>query len=58
MLTNVIVMQSEDEVEVWGCVTRLCLAHPNFSYHYLKGLKFPFSYMGWNFRKIKYNEKN
>ena len=57
MLTNVIVMQKEDEVEVWGCVTRLCLVHTNFSYHYLKGKKFPFNYKGWEFKKVKYNKK-
>ena len=57
MLTNVIVMQKDDEVEVSGCITRICLAHPEFSYHYLKGLKFPFNYKGWSFKKVKYNKK-
>ena len=57
MLTNVIVIQKEDEVEVHGCLTRICLIHKDFSYHYLKGKKFPFSYKGWDFRKVKYNKK-
>jgi len=50
-------MQKDDEVEVWGCVTRLCLVHTGFSYHYLKGKKFPFNYKGWEFKKVKYNKK-
>ena len=54
MIKNVIVMQKDDEVEVWGCITKICLVHKNFSYHYLKGLKFPFEYKGWKFIKTKY----
>jgi hypothetical protein len=50
-MKNVIVIQKDDKVEVYGCLTRLCLLNPGFSYHYLRSLKFPFNMYGWRFTK-------
>ena len=55
MQNQVIVIQREDYQEVWGRLTKICKAHPEFSYHYLKGKKYPFEYKGWSFKKLKYN---
>lgn len=46
-----------DKHEVWGALTNICDAHPNFSYTYLVKKKFPFEYKGWIFKKVKYNSK-
>ena len=54
-MRNVIVMQKDDEVEVWGSITRICKHHKDFKYGYVKHLKFPFEYKGWRFIKVKYN---
>lgn len=54
MNKRVIILQKRDEVEVWGCITKICFAHEDFSYHYLKGKKFPFDYKGWRFTKVTY----
>lgn len=51
---NVIVMQKDDVIEVWGSITRISLKHKDFKYGYLKHLKFPFTYKGWRFIKTKY----
>lgn len=54
---NVIVIWSEDALEVWGTITDLAEAHPDFSYSTLKSKKFPFTYKGWRFVKVKYKTK-
>ena len=56
MNKNVIIMQQDDQVEVWGCITKICIAHPDFSYHYIKSKKFPFEYKGWKFIKTPYRK--
>ena len=53
-MKNVIVMQREDQIQVWGCMTKICLYNPGFKYHSLKGKKFPFNYKGWRFVKVPY----
>mgnify|MGYP000921801470 CR=1 FL=1 len=56
MIKNVIIIQREDEVEVYGCITKICLAHEDFKYHTLKGMKFPFEYKGREFKKLPYRK--
>lgn len=56
MIKNVIIIQRDDEIEVYGCLTKICFAHKDFSYHFLKGKKFPFEYKGWEFKKLPYRK--
>lgn len=50
-----IVLQKDDEVELYTTLTNVVKAHKDFSYYYLRGLKFPFEYKGYSFKKIKVN---
>lgn len=54
---NVIILKKEDQLECWGQLVELCQHHEEFSYNYLKGLKFPFKYKGYDFIKIPYRTK-
>ncbi len=51
MSRQVIVIESENKPEVYSTLTKLCEIK-GFSYHYLKGLKFPFKYKGLDFHKV------
>ena len=55
MIKNVIILQFEDKIEAWGSLTKLCKAHPELSYNYLKSKNYPFKSKGFSFKKIKYN---
>lgn len=55
---NVIFMTKGENVQVWGRITELAEANPDFSYHSLKSRKFPFTYKKWIFRKVKYRTAN
>ena len=52
----IIVLQRDEVVETYGCLTKVCLYNPEFKYHTLKDKKFPFEYKGWRFVKVKYNK--
>lgn len=56
-MKKVIIIIKEDEVIPSGSLTAICENNPLFSYHYLKGKKFPFEYKGWSFRKVPYLKK-
>lgn len=47
----------EDDIEVWGTLTKCCEAHPEFQYHTIKILAYPFKHKGVEFSKLKYNQK-
>lgn len=53
---NIIILEKNDLLEAWGSLTEICKEH-GFSYHYLKRKKFPFTYKGFNFIKVKYRRK-
>ena len=48
-----IILKKGDTIELSTTLTKLCLKHNEFSYHYLKRLKFPFLYKGYEFTKQK-----
>ena len=58
-----IVITKGKVTETWGALTELCKAHTssnyheNFSYQTLKDKKFPFTYKGWRFVKVKFRWK-
>lgn len=59
MKSVIFIEDIETEIkEAWGSLTGLCDKHPEFSYYYLKGKKFPFEYKGVKFTKVKYRTKN
>ncbi len=39
---HVIILECEGQKEVWGSLTDLCNARPEFSYNYLKRQKLPY----------------
>ena len=49
--------KKEETVEAWGSLTRICKEYDCFPYHTLKVLKFPFTFSGFKFNKVKYNSK-
>jgi len=51
---NVIILRKDDQYECWGQLVELCKYHKEFSYNYIKGLKFPFEYKGYTFFKVPY----
>ena len=53
---NVIVIQKDGEIQVWGSLTRICKHHLEFRYGYVKHKSYPFIYKGWKFIKTKYNK--
>jgi hypothetical protein len=63
MPKEVIIVRSEKDskdqtVEAWGSLTRVCKEYDCFPYHTLKILKFPFTFAGFKFTKVKYNSKH
>lgn len=54
---NIIILRKGETIETWGTLTEICEVHPEFSYHYLKGKKFPFEYKGWSFIKVNHRTK-
>lgn len=48
-----ILLIKENNIEAWATLTSLCKYHKEFKYYYLRGLKFPFTYKGYTFDKIK-----
>lgn len=53
----VIVITKGEKTESWGSLTELCKNHKEFSYNYLKRQKFPFTYKGYEFKKVPYRTK-
>ena len=45
------------DVQAWSTLTECCKANEHFSYGYIKTLKFPFTYKGYEFYKVRYNQK-
>ena len=54
---NIIILTDKESHEAWGSLTELCDAH-EFSYNYLKRLKFPFQYKGLDFIKVPFRSLN
>ena len=54
---NIIHLEKDGEVEVWGSVAKVCEVY-EFSYNYLKRLKFPFTYKKIKFNKVPFDSKN
>ena len=52
-MKTVIVIQKEDEVEVYKNLVSCCDDNPKLSYHYLRSFKFPFKMYGYQFTKHK-----
>jgi len=62
MPKEVIIIKSEkdlknEKVEAWGSLTRICKEYPDFQYHTIKKIAFPFIHKGFEFIKVKYNLK-
>jgi hypothetical protein len=59
-MKSVIIVKKGEDLEAWGSLTELCDNHKEnkFSYNYLKGLKFPFDYKGFSFRKVPYRKRS
>lgn len=57
MARNIIILSNDSVRECWTSLVLLCENHPEFSYTYLKGLKFPFESKGWKFEKQELNKK-
>ncbi len=53
----IIVLVRGQEVQAWSTLTECCKANEHFSYGYIKTLKFPFTYKGYEFYKVRYNQK-
>ena len=56
MAKQIIVIQKGDYLAVWGNITDVCKAY-DFSYSYVKGLKFPITYRGYTINKLPYKQK-
>lgn len=54
-LLHVIIIEKEVVRELYSSIPKVCEAHPEFSYSYVRLLKFPFDYKGWRFSKEKIN---
>jgi hypothetical protein len=54
---SVIIIESDEHVECWGSLMKICDAHKEFSYLYIRKKKFPFLYKGWKFYKVRWNER-
>lgn len=54
---NVIILTKDGVAECWGSITEICRNHPELKYGYVKGLKFPFTYKGFEFKKVKFKTK-
>lgn len=51
---SIIILETNGNYEAWGNLKDLCKNHYQFSYSYLKRLKFPFESHGYKFTKIKF----
>lgn len=58
MAERAIIIKRGDQYEGWQSIKEMCKAHPEFSYHYMKRLKFPFTYKGYDFIRVPWREKN
>ena len=58
MAERAIIIKSGDQYEGWQSVKEMCKNHPEFSYNYMKRLKFPFTYKGYDFIRVPWREKN
>jgi len=54
-MRSIILIIKGDSIEAFTTLTKACIANKCFSYHYLKGKKFPFTYGGYEFIKLKIN---
>ena len=54
---NIIILTDKESYECWGSLSELCEKH-NFSYNYLKRLKFPFTYRKLEFIKVPFRQLN
>lgn len=54
-LQHVILIEKDGVRELYSSIPNVCAAHPEFSYSYVRLLKFPFEYKGWKFTKEKIN---
>ena len=54
---NIIILTNKESYEAWGSLSELCEKH-NFSYNYLKRLKFPFIYRRLEFIKVPFRQLN
>ncbi len=52
MIKYVIIMQKDGVIKVITSITRICEDNPEFTYSYLRNLKFPYEYKGWRFDKV------
>lgn len=57
MNKSIIILSKDNVFEAWGSITEVCKAH-KYSYSYLKGKKFPFTYKGVRFEKVPFRERN
>lgn len=55
MPKKVILLIHNEKIEVYNTLTGLCKIKKEFSYSYMKGLKFPFTYKKYNFIQKKVN---
>lgn len=52
-----IILKKDNQYETWGSLTEICANHKQFSYNYLKRLKFPINYKGFEFIKVPHRFK-
>jgi hypothetical protein len=52
---HIIVIEKEGIRELYSSMPKLSDAHPEFSRSYVRLLKFPFEYKGWQFTKETIN---
>lgn len=57
MNKNIIILSFDDKKECWGSIAEICRVK-GWSYNYLKRLKFPFTYRGINFEKVKFRDND
>ena len=54
----VLLLIKEEDIEVWGGLTKMCRFYAGFSYHYLKGkvsLNSTIEYKGYQIKKVYFN---
>ena len=52
---NIIVLEKDGEIEVWSSFKKAALAHNDISYSYLKQIKLPLLYKGYQIYKVPLN---
>lgn len=55
-MRKVIVISKGNMFEMWTTLTKMCKAHPEFSYPYLKNRRYPYEYKGLKFEIKHMNE--